>query len=191
MWIHVVDMDRALGTGRDNDDLLGRVAGVPGVRIQIGGRLRTMEDARRAMSLGAARAVVAASVAPPVLQSMVLEFGAERLALGIDVRQGELLDAGTAERSAAELEDVVERARTMGIRAVIYRDLDRDGRLAGADLEGAARLRPLCDEVILAGGVAGREDVIAARERGMAGVIVGRALIEGRFTLEDAIAWAR
>lgn len=189
-WIHVVDLDRALGTGGDNDAVLRGIARVPGVRVQVGGRLRTMEDVRRAVSLGARRAVVAASVSPSALERLVHECGARRLAFGIDVREGGLLDDGGAHGSAVALAKVVEGARALGIRTVIYRNLERDGRLAGPDLEGAARLLSLCDEVILAGGVAGRQDILAARERGLAGVIVGRALVEGRFALEDAIAWA-
>jgi phosphoribosylformimino-5-aminoimidazole carboxamide ribonucleotide (ProFAR) isomerase len=189
-WIHVADLDRAYGTGRDNGETLREMARLGGVKVQAGGLLRAAVDVRETLSVGATRAVAAAAMPHEDLAAVVRAFGAERIALGIDVREGTIFGTDV-EATGPAVHHVLRRAGELGVRTVVYRNLTKDGRLEGADLVGAARLVPLCDEVLLAGGVASREEILAARSAGLAGLIVGRALLEGRFTLEDAIAWAR
>ena len=108
--------------------------------------------------------------------------------MAVDVRDGRPALRGEAEPFALDLSDVIQRVLEGGIEIVVHRDLERDGSLAGADLAGAAALSRLGFEVIAAGGVAGVTEMIEARGLGLDGVIVGRALYEGRFTLEEAIA---
>jgi phosphoribosylformimino-5-aminoimidazole carboxamide ribotide isomerase len=84
--------------------------------------------------------------------------------------------------------DLAARAVAAGIAVIVYRDLERDGTLLGPDLDGAARLNGLGAKVIVAGGIASRAHLLATRDAGLAGAIVGRALLEGTITVEEALA---
>ncbi len=189
-WLHVVDLDRAFETGRDNDALVRRIAGLRGAQVQVGGRLRGPDHVARALELGAARAVVATSAAadPRVWEAIAAAVNPSRLAVAVDVRGGRLVQRGSDQPLPMAPEGLVRRAVAAGVRTVIHRDLKRDGGLAGADVDGAANLRGPGADVVAAGGVASTAHVLEARDAGMAGVIIGRALHEGRLTLREALA---
>jgi phosphoribosylformimino-5-aminoimidazole carboxamide ribotide isomerase len=192
-WLHVVDLDRALDAGRDNDQLVRRIARLAGVRVQMGGRLLQAEHVARALDLGAVRAVVATgAVADPVVWAAInLSVTPSALAVGVDVRRGHLVDRGAPGPLAFSADALVRRAGAAGVRIVVHRNLEQDGGLAGADVAGAARLSRLGAEVIAAGGIGSAAHVLGARDAGLAGVIVGRALHEGRVTLREALSCSR
>lgn len=189
-WIHVVDLDRAFGEG-ENLALVRRiVAGGGGrVRVQLGGGLRTVDRLREGLDLGVSRVVIgtAAAVDPAMLPAAVAAAGAERIAVGIDVRDGLVAIRGWTETSALTAEALAARAVSEGVLTVIYTDVARDGMLTGPDLDGARRLQTTGAAVIASGGVAGIGDIRAVREAGLAGAIVGRALYEGRLRLPEAL----
>jgi phosphoribosylformimino-5-aminoimidazole carboxamide ribotide isomerase len=193
-WIHVVDLDRALGAG-DNDApihaLLRRVEGR--ARVQLGGGIRSLDRLRQVLELGVARAVIgtAAAVDPEFVPAAVTIAPAGRLAVGIDARDGMVAIRGWTETSTIRAEALVERVAREGIAVVIYTDVTRDGMLVGPDLPGALALQRTGARVIASGGVSTSADVRAACDAGLAGVIVGRALYEQRLTLADALAAAR
>ncbi len=189
-WIHVVDMDRALGTGEQNDEWVRHICSLGEVQVQVGGNVNTARWAEEAMGGGASRVVLGMGVVadPALLTDIVSSMGPGAVAVAVDVRDGRPALRGEAGPFALDLSDVIQRVREGGIEIVVHRDLERDGSLAGADLAGAAALSRLGLEVIAAGGVAGVAELTAARKLGLGGVIVGRALYEGRFTLEEAIA---
>lgn len=189
-WLHVVDLDRAFDTGRDNDEVVRRVASLAGVRMQVGGRLGGPEQVARALELGAARAVVATGAAtdPRVWESIAAAVDPSRLGVAVDVRAGRLAQRGSDRPLPVDPEGLVRRAVAAGVRTIIHRDLDRDGELAGADIDGAAHLTGLGADVIVAGGVGSAAHLLAARDAGLAGAVVGRALHEGRLTLREALA---
>ena len=190
-WIHVVDLDRALGTG-DNLPAIARIANRVGsrVRLQLGGGFRTLELVRVGLDLGVARVVIgtAAAVDPSFVASAVSVTGSERLAVGIDTREGKVALRGWTETSTQRAEELARRVVADGIGTVIYTDIVRDGMLGGPDLTGAAALLATGARVIVSGGVASAEHIQGARASGLAGVIVGRALYEGRLTLSEALA---
>lgn len=178
-WMHVVDLDRAFGAGR-NDAVVRRVLdALAGIRVQLGGGLTAEADVREALGWGAARIVVGPD-AIAQLPRLAGAVGPERLGLAIDPRTGAPLPAPP--------EALTEQAVAAGVTTVVYRDRERDGTLRGADLPAAARLLGRGADVVLAGGVVGLDELRLARARGFAGVIVGRALLEGRFTLAEALA---
>jgi len=189
-WLHVVDLDRAFQTGRDNDPVVRRLAALEGVRLQMGGSLLDVAAIERALELGAERAVVATTAAadPPRLEAIARQIAPSRLAVAADVCGGRLTERGTRRTLLVPVDDMVRRALDLGIRVVVYRDLDRDGRLEGPDLTGAAPLVAAGAQVVVGGGIACLEHLIAARQAGVAGAIVGRALYEGRFRLREAVA---
>ncbi len=190
-WIHVVDLDRALGTG-DNLPAVAQIANRVGsrVRLQLGGGFRTLELVRAGLDLGVARVVIgtAAAVDPSFVASAVSATGCERLAVGIDTREGKVALRGWTETSTERAEELARRVVADGIDTVIYTDIGRDGMLGGPDLAGAAALLTTGARVIVSGGVASADDIRGARASGLAGVIVGRALYEGRLTLSEALA---
>ena len=189
-WIHVVDLDRALGDG-DNLAIVGRIVARAGgqVRVQLGGGLRTIDAVREGLEQGVTRIVLgtAAVLEPAMIPAAVAAAGADRIAAGIDARDGRVTIRGWTETSDLTPETLAWRVVGAGVRTLVYTDVARDGMLAGADLEGARRLRTTGADVVASGGIAGLEDIVTAREAGLAGVIVGRALYEGRFRLSEAL----
>ena len=189
-WIHVVDLDRAFGTG-DNLAVVHRIAErvAAKLQLQLGGGLRSKDLIREALDLGFARAVIgtAAAVDRNFVPEVLAAVGTTRLAVGIDARNGLVAVRGWTETSTTRAEDLVRRVVNAGIETVIYTDIDRDGMLNGPDLAGAVSLLTMGARIILSGGIAGSADVRAACQAGLNGVIVGRALYEGRLTLPEAL----
>jgi len=189
-WVHVVDLDRAFGTG-DNARVIGEIAKRVGtrVRLQLGGGLRSMAAIEAALGLGIARAVLgtAAIDDPSLVRQAISCFGADRVAAGIDTRDGLVATRGWAHTTSVSAGEACRRLLGEGIRTMIYTDVARDGMLTGPDLAGAARLARFGASVIASGGVASLSDIRQVAETGLAGVIVGRALYEGRFTLTEAL----
>ncbi len=193
-WIHVVDLDRAFGTGDNHRSVAAITRALAGrVQIQAGGGLRSLDAVRAVLDLGVRRAVLgtAAVTDPALVPQAVAAAGADRLAVGLDTRDGKVAIRGWVETSPLLAVDVCRRVVADGAGTIIYTDVARDGMLAGPDLDGARALQALGASVIASGGVASLDDLRAVREAGLAGAIVGRALYEARFTLEDALAAVR
>jgi phosphoribosylformimino-5-aminoimidazole carboxamide ribotide isomerase len=187
-WLHVVDMDRAFGTG-DNIDWVRQLAALPEVEVQVGGNVATLEWAHEAVAAGASRIVLGtgAVLDSGLFTELVREIGKDRCAVALDTRAGNLALRGSRAKVGMSIETAVQRTLELGVVTLVYRDLERDGLVMGADIAGASRIGSLGAEVIVAGGVAGLADIESAVDNGLAGVIVGRALYEGRFTLREAI----
>lgn len=189
-WIHVVDLDRAFGSG-DNQPVVGRLARRMGskVRIQLGGGMRHADPIRTALDLGVARVVIgtAAALDSSLIPDMIKAWGPARLAVGIDARDGQVALRGWTEISGLRAEELARRVVADGIEMLIYTDIGRDGMLVGPDLNGAGALQAFGAGVIVSGGVAALDDIRAACEAGFAGVIVGKALYEGRLTVPEGI----
>ncbi len=190
-WIHVVDLDRAFGSG-DNAAPVRRVLDRVGgrVRIQLGGGFRSLPLIEEGLALGAARVVVGTAAArdPELVRRAVTAAGADRLAVGIDSRDGVVAVRGWTESTGERVEALASRAIAAGATTLICTDIARDGMLAGPDVAGSAALQRLGAGVIVSGGVASLHDLLAARDAGLAGAIAGRALYEGRFTVREALA---
>jgi phosphoribosylformimino-5-aminoimidazole carboxamide ribotide isomerase len=189
-WVHVVDMDRVLDTGGENDRLVRRLCGLSGAAVQVGGNITDSAWACDMVDAGAARVVLgsAAALEPGRLGQLVSAVGIDRAAVALDTRHEALALRDREEPLPVTLEQLSALLRDIGVRTVLYRDLARDGTLGGAELEGAAALARHGFEVIAAGGVASLQELEAAARLGLDGVIVGRALLEGRFTLREAMA---
>ena len=189
-WIHVVDLDRAFGTG-DNLPVVRRLAKRMGsmLQLQLGGGLRNLEVIREALDLGFARAVIGTAAAgdPAFVPAVLRIIAASRLAVGIDARDGRVAIRGWTETSSTRVDELAQRVVDSGIETLIYTDISRDGMLSGPDIESAKTLQRMSSRVIVSGGVAGIADIEAACWAGLGGVIVGRALYEGRFTVSEAI----
>lgn len=188
-WIHAVDLDRALGRG-ENRTLVRRLLADAGIPVQIGGGLATEAAIAEVLEWGARRVVIGSgAVADATLVArLVARHGAGRLAAGIDVRDGRVAPRGGGAAPDMTPLELARRAQSLGLGTVVYTDAARDGTLAGADVAGARAVAALGLDVIVSGGVASLDDLRHARAAGLGGVIVGRALHEGRFTLAEALA---
>lgn len=189
-WLHLVDLDRALGLG-ENREVIRRIAGAVRVPFQVGGGVRSLEALREVLALGASRAVVGtvAVKVPALLEKMLLEAGPKRLAVALDARGLEVVVSGWQEKASLSALDLLRTWEAMGVRTVIYTDVRRDGTLLGLDLEVVARVRDAWPHTLIAGGgIAGPEDLLGLERLGVEGALLGKALYEGRVRLGD---WAQ
>lgn len=190
-WLHVVDLDRAFGDGDNLRVMASIVAALgPGVSIQAGGGFRTLKTIGAAIEAGMTRVVIgtAAVRTPELLAQAVAALGADRLAVGLDARGGMVAVRGWTERTGVRVDEAARRAIDAGIGTLVYTDIERDGMLTGPDLEGCQALIGLGAQVIASGGFASVEHVVAARDVGCSGAILGRSLYEKTMSLKEAIA---
>ncbi|MFD0558948.1 bifunctional 1-(5-phosphoribosyl)-5-((5-phosphoribosylamino)methylideneamino)imidazole-4-carboxamide isomerase/phosphoribosylanthranilate isomerase PriA [Stackebrandtia endophytica] len=189
-WIHLVDLDAAFGRG-DNAALLAEVIAESEVKVELSGGIRDDATLRRALDAGAHRVNIgtAALEDPQWCDRVVAEYG-DRVAVGLDVRDGRLAARGWT-REGGELFEVLERLEAAGCARYVVTDVPSDGMLAGPNIELLAQV---CERtgkpVIASGGVSTLDDLRELRKLadvGVEGVIVGTALYEGRFTVEQAL----
>jgi phosphoribosylformimino-5-aminoimidazole carboxamide ribotide isomerase len=188
-WLHFVDLDRAFGRG-DNRELARRFLAAAPARVQVGGGLRSSDAIEEMLGWGAARVVIGTKAAtdPALVDTLLARHGADRLAVGIDARDGQVAVRGWTETFDLTALELAARVRKQGARTVIYTDVARDGMLTGPDVTGARAIADLGLEIVASGGVSTLDDLTAVRDAGLAGAIVGRALYEGRFTVREALA---
>jgi phosphoribosylformimino-5-aminoimidazole carboxamide ribotide isomerase len=194
-WVHVVNLDGALGeAGLENAAALERILRESrGLRVQFGGGLRSLASMERALALGVSRVVVgtAAVREPGMVREALGRFGPERVAVAIDARGGRVRTHGWREGTDVEALDLARAWAERGLRWLIFTDVARDGMGRGLNLRTTAAIAAAAAaaglHVIASGGVADLDDVRRARESGAAGVIIGRALYEGELALEDAL----
>jgi phosphoribosylformimino-5-aminoimidazole carboxamide ribotide isomerase len=189
-WVHVVDLDRVLGVG-EQAGLITELARRVTVRLQVGGGAATAVEIGAVLGCGAERVILRAVAArqPGGFAALARRFGGARLAVAVDARGG-MVDLGDGKGAGSVPAVALAReAAAAGIRTIVFTDLAREGRLGGADVAGAATLaRDAGADVIVSGGVSTLEEVERIRDAGLAGAVVGRALLEGRFTLREALA---
>jgi phosphoribosylformimino-5-aminoimidazole carboxamide ribotide isomerase len=190
--LHVVDLDGAKAGWPVNLDTVRDLCAVPGLEIELGGGLRTLGDIEKVLALGV-HAVVLGTAAVERLD-LVRQACARfpgRVRCGIDARNGEVKVAGWLEGSGLKAVEVARRVKEAGVTLVEYTDVARDGMFSGVDAAGAAAIQAEAGvEVVASGGVASLDDVRACLAAGVAGVIVGKAIYEGRLRLADAVALA-
>ncbi len=189
-WLHVVNLDGAFGEGgRKNVTALARIL-TTGMRVQFGGGVRDLETVRRVLDMGVAR-VVLGTVAvenPAVVEQALADFGPERLALGIDARDGYVRTRGWREAAPLTALELAQQWAALGGRWLIFTDIARDGMGSGVNVEATAALAQATGlSVIASGGVASLDDVRRVKEAGLCGVIIGRALYERRLDLAVAL----
>jgi phosphoribosylformimino-5-aminoimidazole carboxamide ribotide isomerase len=193
--LHVVDLDGALLGSPANQQALREIFQVIRIPAQVGGGLRSLEAVRAALDLGAAVAIVGTAAIRDAgfLEAACAAFPG-RVALGLDARAGMLATSGWAEATAIRATDLARRVSDLPLAAIICTDIQRDGMLEGPDLEGLAAMAAATRiPVIASGGIASERDICALKAlapRGVVGAIIGKALYDGRLTLEAALAAA-
>lgn len=196
-WLHVVDLDAARAGGYTLGPLLRRLRRETSLRVQTGGGVRSRRDVEEILEAGADRVVVGSLAVrePDTVLDWLSRFGRDRITVALDARQDadgtwRLPTAGWTQDSGVDLHTLLARYAANGLAHLLCTDIDRDGMLAGPNLSlylAIARLAPQV-RVQASGGVRDAADVAAAREAGCAGVVLGKALLEARLTLADALA---
>jgi phosphoribosylformimino-5-aminoimidazole carboxamide ribotide isomerase len=193
--LHVVDLDGAFGetNGLNRNVLRDLVHGIT-IPVQFGGGLRSPKDIDQALSLGVARVVIGtlAVESPDLVAEITGRFGASRVAVGIDARNGQVVTRGWETEEQLTASTLAQRVAAAGVERIIYTDIQRDGMLTGINVEQTRMIAETSGlKITASGGVASLEDLkqlATMTQSGIDSVIIGKALYERRFTLQDAIA---
>jgi phosphoribosylformimino-5-aminoimidazole carboxamide ribotide isomerase len=189
--IHVVDLDAAFTKGQQNNhDTIRRIAAATTVDVEVGGGVRTVDDCERLFDLGARYAVTgtAAIKTPEIVEAACAKFP-RRIVVAVDAREGLVAVEGWQEATTTTALEIGEAVARAGAAAVLYTDIGRDGMRTGPNLDATARLalRITPCPVIASGGVATLDDIDATLKTGAFAVIIGKAIYEKVFTVEEAI----
>jgi phosphoribosylformimino-5-aminoimidazole carboxamide ribotide isomerase len=192
-WLHVVNLNGAFGEDTEqNETAIEEIVAVGQgrVKIQLGGGIRTMEAIETALSFGVNRIVLGTSVIEnPAFGDLVLNrFGREKIAFGFDALGQQLMSRGWQSPSGLSMTTLGEELAAAGAETLIYTNIKKDGMHTGIDWVNAKQLADQTGlRVIASGGTATLEDIASVRAAGLAGVIVGRALYEDKFSLQEAL----
>ncbi len=195
-WLHLVDLDAARAGGYTLRPLLERIAADGRLRVQTGGGVRSEADVRALRAAGAQRVVVGSLAVsqPQQVADWLRAYGSEALTLGFDVRRDEdgawrPATHGWTHTAEFTLDALLGEYADAGLRHVLCTDIARDGTLAGPNFELYAWLRDTAPtlQVQASGGASGLEDVARARAASCAGIVLGKALLEGRIDLREAL----
>jgi phosphoribosylformimino-5-aminoimidazole carboxamide ribotide isomerase len=184
-WLHLVDLDAALGKG-NNTLAIGEIAAELDLNLEVGGGIRTLETARTWLEV-LERVVIgtAAIQTPELVDALVADYGADRVVISIDAKDGLVAVKGWAEVSSVQATELATKVIKQGVTHVIYTDITRDGTLKGVNPEPVKAMREAFPHVLIAGGgVATDADLELYETLGLEGAIVGRALYEGTVKFE-------
>ena len=188
-WIHVVDLNGAFEGKSVNEKTIKRIVQVLKIPIQLGGGIRTIEDIARVLSYGVSR-VILGTVAvkdPEVVREAVMLYG-DKIAVGIDARDGKVAINGWVEKTEIKSIDFALQMKELGVKTIIYTDISKDGMMEGPNIKAS---KDLIDDtgldIIVSGGISTLNDIRNSRVIGAAGVITGKAIYTGAIKMSDAL----
>ena len=188
-WVHMVDLDGSLQKKPVNTDPILQVVEHTSLKVEVGGGIRTMEDIAFYLDRGVDR-VILGSVAlknPELVQQAVEAYG-DKIAVGIDAKQGMVATEGWTEDSKMDFIDLAKAMEKMGVATIIYTDIGRDGTLSGPDVQGLDRLNKAVGcNVIASGGVTTITDILVMKDKKMYGTICGKCIYKKTLDLREAV----
>ena len=186
--LHLVDLDGAFEGKRENADAIDAIHDAIDAETQLGGGIRTVEDATDLLSRGLDRVILGtAAVENPDIVGEISEDYPESVMVSLDAKEGEVVVSGWTEGTGLDPAEAAKRYEQLGAGAILFTDVDVEGQLAGVRTDPVERLVDAVDiPVVASGGVATLEDIRALKAAGAAAVVVGSALYEGEFTLAQA-----
>lgn len=189
-WIHLVDLDGAKAGYPVNDKLIGQIAQAVNVPVQVGGGLRTEQDVDHLLSLGVSRVILGtAAIENRAFVSKVLQKHGDKVAIGIDARNGFVATRGWLETSEVKADELAKELAAEGARTFIFTDISRDGMMGGPNVEAIVHLAQVSGQTVIAsGGVSQYADLqklAAHAHEGVGGAIVGKALYTGSIKLTE------
>lgn len=188
-WVHMVDLDGSLQKKPVNTEPILQVVKHTPLKVEVGGGIRTMEDIAFYLDRGVDR-VILGSVAlknPELVQQAVDAYG-DKIAVGIDAKQGMVATEGWTEDSQMDFIDLAKAMEKMGVATIIYTDIGRDGTLSGPDVQGLDRLnKAVRCNVIASGGVTTITDILVMKDKKMYGTICGKCIYKKTLDLREAV----
>ncbi len=188
-YLHIVDLDAAMGTG-DNFGQVAEVLANTRVNAQVGGGIRTVERACEFLGIGADRVILgtAAVKNPKLVKELVELAGGARVVVALDAKAGKVAIEGWRTQTDKSVFGAAKEFERMGVGALLFTSVDVEGRMAGVAVDEIIKLVSVVKiPVFASGGVGSLDDVRVAKEAGAAGLIIGMALYEGKFTLKQAM----
>lgn len=195
--LHLVDLTGAKDPSARQISLLKALVACVNVPVQVGGGIRTEADVKSLLDAGASRVVIGSTAIsqPEMVKTWFERYGADSIVLALDVRidkQGKkwVAVSGWQENSLYTLEEIIELYQSVGLKHVLCTDISRDGTLTGSNVELYTEISQRFPDILFqaSGGIGNLQDIAALPASGVAGIIVGRALLEGKFTLKEAIS---
>jgi phosphoribosylformimino-5-aminoimidazole carboxamide ribotide isomerase len=189
-YLHVVDLDGAFDGVSENEQHIEAIVKAVKIPVEVGGGIRTLEKAQRLVGFGVDRVIIGTKALQDMalLRSMIAALPG-RVNVGVDAREGFVSVKGWTETSGKRAEDFLRELSGLGVAAIIYTDISRDGALAGVNYEAMKRATEVTDVPIIAsGGVTSVEDIRKLKDLPLFGIISGKALYDGRLTLQEAMA---
>lgn len=188
-WIHMVDLDGAKEGALVNSSVFVDVAKNTNLKVELGGGIRTMESIDYYMESGISRVIIgSAAISDPGLVKRAADRYGDRIAVGIDARNGMVSGDGWLTDSDITYLDLAKRMEAIGIRCIIFTDISKDGTLSGPNLEQLGLINDAvsCD-IIASGGIHVMDDIIALKEMDLYGAICGKSIYKGTLSLKEAI----
>ncbi|HML36563.1 MAG TPA: 1-(5-phosphoribosyl)-5-[(5-phosphoribosylamino)methylideneamino]imidazole-4-carboxamide isomerase [Bacillota bacterium] len=192
-WIHMVDLDGAKEGGLKNSEIFLRVAKNTGLKVELGGGIRTLESIDYYMEQGISRVIIgSAAITQPDLVRTAAEKYGDRIAVGIDARNGMVSGGGWLDDSDINYLDLAKKMESIGIKYIIFTDISKDGTLSGPNLEQLSRINGAvsCD-VIASGGIHIIQDIVDLKEMGLYGAICGKSIYKGTLSLAEVIKYCK
>lgn len=192
-WLHLVDLDGAMTANRQNRALAKQIIQTLNIPVQLGGGLRRMEDLEDIFSVGVSRAILGtAAVEDQEFLMAALERFEDKIGVAIDARNGQVATKGWQQLESLGALGFAKSLAALGVRRLVYTDISRDGMLSGSNVNATRQVAEASGlAVIASGGVSSLDDLRQLKSLeacGVEGVIVGKALYEGKFTLAEALA---
>jgi phosphoribosylformimino-5-aminoimidazole carboxamide ribotide isomerase len=188
-WVHMVDLDGAKDAALVNKDIFTGVAKETGLKVEVGGGIRTMDAVDYYLSHGITRVILGSAAVknPAFAREAVIKYG-ERIVIGIDARDGMVAAEGWLDTSDVYFTDLAVEMEKIGVKTIIFTDISRDGTLSGPNLAQLIELSAAtsCD-IVASGGVSGIKDIIALRDAGLYGAIAGKAIYTGNLDVAEAL----
>lgn len=192
-WIHVVDLDGAKSGTPSNVDVIKNIRKALSANIQVGGGIRNMSTVENYLNLGINRIIFGSSAITnlSLVKETIDRFGADKVAVGIDVRQNQVAIEGWTKSSGIAIEKALGQLKDIGVKTIIYTDISRDGMMKGPNFTGIEKVLSFGDfSVIASGGISSMQDLkqLALYEnKGLEGAIIGKALYSGALDLKTVL----
>lgn len=189
-FLHLVDLDGALAGKSVNATVIRAIAQTVSVPIQIGGGIRSAEAIQAMLDAGVTRVIIGTKAVqhPAFIKEIVERFGAERIVIGVDAKDGMVAIEGWEKVSSLSALDLCNQMKAYGVRHIVYTDISKDGMLTGPNVAYTQKLTEETGmDIIASGGVSCMSDLEELDKRGIHGAIIGKALYEKRISLQEAV----
>ncbi|MCC3144604.1 1-(5-phosphoribosyl)-5-[(5-phosphoribosylamino)methylideneamino]imidazole-4-carboxamide isomerase [Halanaerobium sp. Z-7514] len=193
-WLHLVDLDGACAGESKNFNVIKEIAQKTELKIQTGGGIRKKRDLKQLLDLGVSRVIIGTLAVkdPELLSEMIQQFGADKILVSIDARDGKVATSGWKEESSLDMLDFAVDMEKRGVKYILYTDIGRDGMLTGPDFGGLKKLKAETDlHIIASGGISSEDDLYKLADLGFYGAITGQAIYQGKIDLKKIFSEMR